>query len=140
MSKIHIRGDGQAVITISGRCSNTGDYWDGNWLVTQFEAILNGHTANLRGCFLRTDEIANFLLQIKQLDESLKGKAELKTMEDVVYLCGEMDNLGGLHWSGKTNYSNNNLHFSLRSDQTHLKQLVQELEQVLQKFPVIGQP
>jgi hypothetical protein len=116
------------------------DYWDGNWLVIRAKVEAPGSLVELRGPWLRTDEVASFLSQVEAMSNDLRGKAELATIETAIKARLEMDSLGHIaayveatpdHMSQRHTF-----HFAL--DQTHLLEIIRGCRNILQRFPVKG--
>jgi hypothetical protein len=116
------------------------DYWEGNWLNAIIESEIPGFVAKF-GFQLRTDEIKDFADQLKAMDQQLKGKAALYNLDGYIEIVGTMEESGIVGWSAKLCYPAGNgatLRFEFQSDQTHLQQLIQELDGIISVFPVIG--
>ncbi|MBD1944477.1 hypothetical protein H6F50_19305 [Coleofasciculus sp. FACHB-712] len=116
------------------------DYWDRNWISSEIEIILPGYHANFLGD-IRTEEIFIFLEQLKEISQTLSGIAELNTMEGLINLKAEINNLGHIQWTGKTTYpigNGNTLTFNFSNDQSFLSNLITELQMITKHFSIIG--
>ena len=121
---------------------NSSDYWDGNWVTSNINIKIPGYLVNF-GANLRTDELRDFTNEIKLMSKHLKGKANLKNLENYLHIeCG-MEKLGNIIWTAETCFPAGYgavLKFEFESDQSFLIRLIKELETILTAFPVIGKP
>ena len=121
---------------------NSSDYWDGNWVTSNINIKIPGYLVNF-GANLRTDELRDFTNEIKLMSKLLKGKANLKNLENYLHIECEMDKLGKIIWTVETCFPAGYgavLKFEFESDQSFLIRLIKELETILTAFPVIGKP
>ncbi|MBD1877338.1 hypothetical protein [Coleofasciculus sp. FACHB-T130] len=137
-----VKGNQEKVIIDIQGINNldTDDYWDRTWINSEIEIILPGYHANFFGD-IRTEEIFSFLEQLKEMSQTLSGVAELNTMEGLMNLKAEMNNLGHIQWNGKTTYpigNGNTLTFNFSNDQSFLANLITELQMIKKHFPIIG--
>lgn len=142
--KFHLLGDGTkiAIEIIDRKYLDASDFWDGNWINSKINIEIPGYLARFNAN-LRTDELMTFLNQLKRMDNQMKGKAILENIEDFISLKGEMNGLGNITWTGETCYPLGTgaiLNFEFESDQSFLRNLTKELEEILDRFPVIGKP
>ncbi|WP_046173624.1 WapI family immunity protein [Domibacillus indicus] len=122
--------------------SNTVDYWDSNWMRSQLRIEIPGYLVHFEAA-LRTDELSDFLQQLKKMNEKLKGAASFSAMDGWMDIECSMNALGGLNWQVETCYPAGYgavLQFEFESDQSYLNSLIKELEAVLAVFPVTGKP
>jgi hypothetical protein len=122
------------------------DYWDGNWLNSVVEVAAGPWRGSYRAS-LRADEFAELHNQLQVLYEDTGSQpAQFNSMEPWLQFSVERsDRLGHLRVAGRAQAepffdSHNVLHFALELDQTYLPRVLDELEQVLNEFPVIGSP
>ncbi len=118
------------------------DYWDGNWINSTIKVEIPGYSVRFDAT-LRTDELLDFLNELKNMRKHMKGKAILKNLDAYIHFEGGMDRLGKIIWTGETCYPAGNgavLNFEFESDQSFLEGLIRELEEILAWFPVIGKP
>lgn len=121
---------------------NSSDYWDGNWVTSKIHIEIPGYLVRF-SANLRTDELADFAKELKAMNRSLKGKASLKNLDGYVNFECEIDKLGGLAWTCEACYPAGYgavLSFEFGSDQSFLPGLINELDDILMVFPVIGKP
>lgn len=74
------------------------DYWDGNWLVIRARVEAPGSSVELRGPWLRTDEVASFLTEIEAMSKNLRGKSRSMSKPHPIILSS-----GTPSTSGSTN-------------------------------------
>ncbi|MBD8028705.1 hypothetical protein H9636_18930 [Ureibacillus sp. Re31] len=141
--KFHLLGEKTKVeIDVLAReYPNSSDYWDGNWVISNVKVEIPGYYVDFNAS-LRTDEIRDFLNDLKSMNRYLTGKAILKNLESIIHFEGEMDKLGHIDWSGETCYpagSGAVLTFEFVSNQSYLEDLIKELEDITYVYPVIGE-
>lgn len=118
------------------------DYWDVNCVKSKIKIEIPGYLV----CFnaeLRTDELRDFVNELKLMKRFLQGKASLKNLDSYFQFDCEMDKLGNIMWTGETCYPAGYgavLTFEFASDQTFLNTLIKELDEILTVFPVVGKP
>ncbi|MGD6831239.1 WapI family immunity protein [Sutcliffiella halmapala] len=121
---------------------NSSDYWDGNWVKSKIKIEIPGYLVRF-DADLRTDELRDFVNEIKLLNRSLKGIASLKNLDSYLQFECQMGKLGQMLWTAETCYPAGYgavLKFEFESDQTFLNRLIRELDDILTHFPVIGKP
>ncbi|GGA40859.1 WapI family immunity protein [Psychrobacillus lasiicapitis] len=121
---------------------NSYDYWDGNWVVSNVKVQIPGYYVDFNAS-LRTDEIRDFVDDLKLMDRHLSGKAILNNLDSFIHFEGKMDKLGHIEWSGETCYPVGTgavLSFEFMSNQSYLKDLIKDLEDITDVYPVIGKP
>jgi len=145
MYTVTIRTDGDEFLTLTlwGHSHpDAEDYWDGNWLFAGIEVKAGGFSGTVGGQ-IRAEELAAFRGQFAVLQESLRGTAEFKTMEDWLSIRAEGDGRGHINFrceifdelgGGAT------LRFTLATDQTFTRAMLAELVAAVAAFPVRSQP
>jgi hypothetical protein len=126
-------------ITVVDRSSpNAQDFWDGNWLNVKTSILAGNFTANVDGQ-LRVDEFVTFQKELLTLHKSLTGHAKFETMEHWLKIVLLGDGKGQISLEGEVsdNYENT-LRFELILDQTFLPGILEELNQIIQAFPMRG--
>ncbi|WP_420851769.1 WapI family immunity protein [Oceanobacillus jeddahense] len=91
---------------------------------------------------LRTDDIRDFVNDLKLMNRHLTGKAILKNLDGFIHFECKMNQLGHIAWSGETCYpagSGAILRFKISANQSYLDHLMKELEDIIYTFPVIGE-
>jgi hypothetical protein len=142
---IEVGGDDRDRISLSilGR-SHPGatDYWDGNWVRTSVDASVGGFTAAF-GADLRTDEFDRFRSALQALYEQLDGEAVFETLEGCVTLRFVGDGHGHVRVEAELLDRpgiGNRLRCELQLDQTYLPPIIESLDDVARRWPVIGRP
>ena len=141
MGCLSIRGEaGHLTIEVLGyenrRADNTDD---ANWLQSLVGLEFENLVVRL-GASLRTQELRCFHDALDGALRSLEGKAVLNACEEVISLSVEFGSrgsariLGELLHCGMTNYS---VKFAFDSDQSHLRNTLSQLREVLIKYPVV---
>lgn len=116
------------------------DYWDGNWLNTEVTIKVGGFRGHVGG-YLRTDEFATFREEVTALYSTLSGSATFRTMEE--WLLIEMIGDGKGHITAEGSLIDNpgignTVRFKLELDQTFLPSLLEELNTLIDRYPIIG--
>lgn len=97
-----------------------------------------GFNGKIRAAIL-TGVLTTLLKQLRALYETLAGTAEFTTMEEQLHLLFRGDGKGYIELEGKLIDQpgiGNQLHFTLRFDQSQLGASIRELEKVTSEFPV----
>jgi hypothetical protein len=118
------------------------DYWDGNWLRATVHVRAGGFRGSIDGD-IRADELAAFCGKLARLQESLEGVADFDTLEDWLSIRATGDGQGHIEIRCTVLDQpgiGNKLEFTLVSDQTFVKQAVNQLREATKAFPVIGHP
>ena len=142
--KFHLLGDKTKIEIdiLSREYPNSFDYWDGNWLVSNVKIEIPGYYVDFNAS-LRTDDIRDFVNELKLMNRNLSGKAMMKNLDSFIHFECEIDRLGQINWSGETCYpagSGAVLNFTFVSNQSYLHDLIKELDDIIHVFPVIGNP
>lgn len=129
-------------IRVIGRMHpNADDYWDGNWLMTPLEVVVGAFRGSVSAS-LRADELQGFLNALKHLDDTMRGEAELSSMEEWLTLRVSVDRVGHLDVAGEMTDRpgvGNTLRFHIGDlDQSHLRTIIDALEVAMASFPVVG--
>ena len=132
----------QLEITVLGRMHpGTTDYWDGNWLLSPIHLSVGGFEATVGAAGLRAEELRGLRQGLVRLYETLKGRAELQSMEGWLDLIWQGDELGHITLGGTISDrpgSSNTLSFELELDQTYLPGIIASLDQIDAQFPILG--
>ncbi|MDN7246213.1 WapI family immunity protein [Planococcus shenhongbingii] len=116
------------------------DYWDANWVASIIHLEIPGYVVHFEAD-LRTDELKEFVDGLRDMNERLHGTAILKNLDNYIHLTGSMNPLGKISWILETLYpvgTGAQLSCDFESDQSYLRILIDELDAVLEAFPVIG--
>jgi len=116
----------------------TGDYHDDNWLNVIVNIKSGGFSGGFSASFL-TEDFSSFHEEVSALYETLNGSAIFSTMEEQLSLSLVGNGRGGVELTGiafdETGVGNQ-LKFSFSIDQTHLRSLLQGLNEIKTAFPV----
>lgn len=130
-------------VQITGR-SHPGslDYWDGNWVNADIE-IYAGSFRGRYGAYLRAEELRDFRDALARLYSFDSKEAKFETMEEQLSIRITGNGLG--HFAAECEALDqagigNRLIFSLEFDQTEIPEMLQGLDGVARKYPVIGKP
>ena len=118
----------------------SGEYHDDNWLNSQIRVSAGGFCGKVDAAIV-TDELTEFLGQLRSLFSSLRGRAEFSTMEGQLHLTLTGDGKGHIALAGEVADQpgiGNRLHFALQFDQSQLGVAIRELERVTSTFPIRG--
>lgn len=118
------------------------DFWDGNWIDSNIKVVIPGYSVHFPA-HLRTDELRDFLYELKSMNRTLKGSAVLNNLDHYIHIESEINNLGHINWKGETCYPAGygaRLNFEFQSNQSYLHKIIKELEAILEIYPVIGIP
>jgi hypothetical protein len=128
-------------LSVAGRShSDCNDYWDGNWLRATVDVRASGFRGSVDGD-IRAGELVAFCGQLAQLQKSLQGVAGYDTLADWLSIRATGDGLGHIEIRCVVLYQpgiGNKLEFTLASDQTFMKQTIDQLTEATKAFPVIG--
>ena len=117
---------------------NATDFWDSNWLDVIASCSEEGATVTVTGSILRLDEIDSWRSQLIKLDETLKGAAELPTLEPNLHLKLECNKLG--HIASECYITPNHMTqshtFEFEIDQSFLKGLIPQCNRILEEYPI----
>lgn len=116
------------------------DYWDGNWLRAEVKIEVPCFEACYWTSF-RVEDFQKFFTDIIHLKNQTVNEITFDTLESGLYLKLKLQKTGSLICSGKTdNLSGNSLQFELILDNMILDHLANQLQVLLRKYPLIGQP
>jgi hypothetical protein len=118
--------------------SPIGDYWDDNWLAVAIRVQVGGVRGKVTAAIL-TGEFEKLLSELRPLYQTLSGSVSFKTMEAQLALVFVGDGKGHIELQGEVLDKpgiGNRLTFVLQFDQTRLATSINELERVVEKFPV----
>jgi hypothetical protein len=93
-------GSAYVQINVTGRgYPNSSDYWDGNWLESEIKLNTFGFKC-VYSTSLRADDFQRFYEALLKLNNSLTKEVEFTTMEEGLYLKGQLDITGNIKWEG----------------------------------------
>ncbi|MDN3449468.1 hypothetical protein QMA09_04655 [Planococcus sp. APC 3906] len=140
--KFHVLGDNTKleIDVLQRNYPDSTDFWDANWIASVIHLEIPGYMVHFEAD-LRTDELRDFVDELRSMNENLGGTAILKNLDSYIYLEGAMDLRGKISWNIETCYPAGigaELTCDFESDQTYLRILIDELDRVLEAFPVLG--
>lgn len=120
--------------------AHAGDYWDGNWLTATAICSDSGATVQVRGAFIRNDEIAEWQQAVEELNADLAGEANLVCMEPELGVTLNAMPLGAVEMKVRiTPHHLTQSHcFQFSIDQSYLTSLSSQCAQLLEAFPIRG--
>ena len=131
--KLNFKNDGGRVILfleIIGREDSEG------WLESIVGFDNDGFAVRFQ-ISLMLNDLYPFLSQLELLNDSLKGRAVLSTIEHNVNLIFSTDGLGHISINGTLRHPNNydlKMSFVIQTDQTLLPSLISECNQILEHY------
>ena len=136
-----LRVDALRLWVLGREFPDSHDSWDGNWLRIVAVCAGTGSRVEVSGPVLDTVSFASFLKQVQAMEFSLSGSAELSSVEPELNLTLKYaDSLG--HIKGDLAITGDQLRerhsFTLSLDQTHLLEIVKQLQAIMLEFPVRG--
>ena len=120
---------------------DTDDFWDSNWLTSRVE-VSAGPFKGLVQLNLRADEFAVFLQDVQELNSTLEGDVELRTLEGGLTLRLWIHERGDMWVDGDIFDGwddGNRLRFHFNLDQSYLPPVISQLQSLLAIYPVIGE-
>lgn len=116
------------------------DCWDGNWLVIRATVEAPGSWVELRGPWLRTDEVASFLAELEAMSKELRGKAALAPIEPAIKATLEMNSVGqiAVYVEATPDQLSQRHSFHFGFDQSYLPAIIRDCRKILLRFPVKG--
>lgn len=121
---------------------DSDDYWDGNWINSSAQMSANGATVEVIAPFIHLGELKRWYGQLLDLNKSLSGEANLEPMEPDLSVSMKAESLG--HITVNVNMTPDNISqkhwFEFEIDQSYIPKLIGDLEAVLSKFPIRGNP
>lgn len=117
---------------------DSNDYWDGNWLNVIAECSDLGASVIVAGQIIHLREIEAFRIELFELDKTLKGTAELPTLEPNLQLKLTCNKLG--HIAVECHITPDHItqshSFEFEIDQTYLKGLIHQCNRILEVYPI----
>jgi len=121
---------------------DANDYWDGNWIDTVIEILVGGFRASFGAC-LRSEDFVHLYQGLEQLYSSLHSNYKFETMEEQLTLFISGDGRGHFEIKGiaiDKAGDGNELRFILSIDQTFIPDILSEIKEIIEQFPVKGSP
>lgn len=115
--------------------------WDRNWLKSLVYVKAGVFSGSFKADLMTTD-FESFKLQLAKLYDKLNGIATFKTLENQVEMKIIGDGIGHLKAECEVIDEagfGNKLEFEIDFDQTHIPKILNQLEKITTKFPVLGE-
>jgi len=118
------------------------DYWDANW--TNANVVYDCPEARVRTSapIIHLGDLDRWLHDLKTLNSTLVGEANLECVEPNLRVLMEASSLG--HIQVRVELTPDHLYqghwFEFEADQSYLPPLIKNLTDVLTKFPIVGTP
>jgi hypothetical protein len=116
------------------------DYWDGNWVITRFQATAPGFHADFNET-VHLREILALREKLAEMHATLQGRVEWKAMDGFLELVAEMDRSGHIRWTFDLHYPAGAgvvLSLQINNDQTYLPPIMGQMDDVLEAFSIVG--
>lgn len=130
-----------AIEVLAREDHGTDDFWDANWLTSRVE-VSAGAFKGLVQLNLRANEFVDFLQHVQELNSTLEGTAELRTLEGGLTVRLWIHERGDMWVDGDIydgSDDRNRLRFHFNLDQSFLPPLISQLQTLLGRYPVIGE-
>lgn len=122
--------------------SESGDYWEENWLYASVKGQFPGFIVNY-DCNLRTDDLRRCNDEISNLLKGFVNNAHFTTLEEGIELYFQREPLGKISITGKfvaTELTKCCLEFSFSADISVIDKFQFDLNNIIEKYPLIGVP
>ncbi len=115
------------------------DFEDGNWLETNIKIDVPGFNGHY-GSNLRTDDFERFTQNLEKLKANEIKEVQFTTMEEGLHLIGVLEVSGNIKWEGtaKSQWGGSCLTFNIETDYSSIDDLLNQLRETLDTYPVIG--
>lgn len=116
------------------------DFWDGNWLNATFHCEAQGASVWVSGDILRNAEIADWLVALENLNETLSGEANLEMLEPYVNvkIAAEIYGRISVKVDITPEHTSQQHFFEFWLDQSYLNDLILSCRKILKEFPIRG--
>jgi hypothetical protein len=115
--------------------------WDKNWIKTKVTVKGGKFSGQYSGEFMTID-FEKFKHELSRLYENLKGTANFNDLEGYLELKINGDGIGHFEVNvkacDKPGVNASELTFTMGFDQTELKELIKQLDNITKQFPIIG--
>lgn len=119
------------------------EYWEYILLNAEFEAQVSIFQGKVTHQYLHIDRLTRFSNELRTLYNKLTGVAILETIDGWLRIQVIVDKVGHVKITGFVkggSYDDNTLNFALTTDQTFLVNPMQQLQLVLDQFPLPRRP
>ena len=130
--------EGLSIWALAREFPNSEDFWDGNWITVHAHVEAPGARVDVRGPWLRSDEVERFLDRLEALNQELKGVAELACIEPTLNVKVTCGSLGHIQIAVEItpDHLSQSHRFEFFSDQTYLASAMTGCRNILAKYPV----
>lgn len=116
------------------------DYWDGNWLSVTARCEGAGSRVQVTDPFIHLGELKKWHEDISRLAHTLKGSAELPTLEPTLKVKITDEGATPGHFSFEIDLSGDHIserhHFSGGLDQSYFPGFLAQLSAILREYPI----
>ncbi len=121
---------------------DNNEFWDGNWLNVTIHCGADGASVWTSGAILHLSEIADWLVALEKMNETLSGEANLDTIEPEFNVKLKAESLGQI--TMEVEISPNQLtqrhSFEFDLDQSYLNGVIESCRKTLTELPLVGKP
>jgi hypothetical protein len=114
------------------------DLYDANWLDATVEVKAPGLHV-FYSLSILANEVVGFYAGLESLRNGNKSSVEFSTIEEQLYLKGELQPSGNIIWKIISKFDDNSVEFSLITDNFSLEKIILDIKQMINDFPVIEQ-
>jgi hypothetical protein len=117
------------------------DYWDGNWLRVAVHCGSAASDVWAEGAILHISELAQWSSDLRDLNRTVEGTAELLCTEPNLGARVVLDKMGRgtLRVQLAQNYEEEHHEVTTRIDQSYLPRVISDLSRILAEYPLRGQ-
>jgi hypothetical protein len=118
------------------------DYWDGNWLNVTSHCGAHGANVWTSGSILHIPDLVRWLAALEEMNQSMSDGADLVSLEPELSVELKMKELGHVRMRVEItpDHMNQEHSFEFELDQTYIPNLINEVREVLAKYPLRGRP
>ncbi len=131
------------LLWIRGReFEDSDDDWDGNWMHVVAQVTAPGTQVKAAGALLHLSECQQFRDGCQALHDTLQGEAVLGGLEPNLRITLRAESLGHIRCELRITPDPQTQHHQFDSaiDQSHLPAILRDLDDVLRRFPIRGNP
>lgn len=137
---LHSGGQSISITVIGFLVIDATSNWDKNWLKTKI-SVQAGAFSGIYDADLTTFDFENFKQDLNSLYENLNSEIEFKDLEGYLYMKIKGNGLGNINaeisCSDDPGINTATLNFELNFDQTYIKPVIQRLNNITNKYPVV---
>lgn len=138
--RLHLGGQSISITVIGLLVIDATSNWDKNWLKTKI-SVQAGAFSGIYDADLTTFDFENFKQDLNSLYENLNSEIEFKDLEGYLYMKIKGNGLGNINaeisCSDDPGINAATLNFELNFDQTYIKPVIQRLNNITNKYPVV---